>query len=44
MIQRSGEVVLNLLANVPQATIAPFLKATIALGTTVYTDEYDIYS
>ena len=44
MIQRSGEVVLNMLANVQQATIAPFLKATIALGTTVYTDEYDIYS
>ena len=33
-----------MLANVQQATIAPFLKATIALGTTVYTDEYDIYS
>ena len=44
MIQRSGEVVLNMLANVQQATIAPFLKATIALGATVYTDEYDIYS
>ena len=44
MIQRSGEVVLHMLANVQQATIAPFLKATIALGATVYTDEYDIYS
>ena len=33
-----------MLENVQQATIAPFLKAAIALGTTVYTDEYDIYS
>ena len=33
-----------MLANVQQATIAPFLKATIALGATVYTDEYDIDS
>ena len=44
MIQRSGEVVLNMLANVQQKTIAPFIKATIAKGTTVFTDEYDIYS
>lgn len=44
MIQRSGQVVMHLLANVQQATIAPFLRAAIAPGTTVYTDEYDIYS
>ena len=44
MIQRTGEVVLHMLGNVQQATIAPFIKTTIALGTTVYTDEYDIYS
>ena len=44
MIQRSGQVVLRMLANVQQATIAPLLRATIAPGTTVYTDEYDIYS
>ena len=44
MIQRSGEVVLNMLANVQQATIALFLKATMALDTTVDTDEYDISS
>ena len=44
MIQRSGEVVIRMLANVQQATIEPLLRATIALGTTVYTDEYDIYS
>ena len=33
-----------MLENVQQATITPFLKATIALGTTVCTDEYDIDS
>ena len=44
MIQRSGEVVLQMLANVQQATIGPLLRATIAVGTKVYTDEYDIYS
>ena len=44
MIQRSGPVVMHLLANVQQVTISPFLRAAIAPGTTVYTDEYDIYS
>ena len=34
---------MHLLANVQQVTIAPFLRAAIAPGTTVYTDEYDIY-
>ena len=43
MIQRTGEVVLRMLANVQQATIGPILKATISPGTTVFTDEYDIY-
>ena len=44
MIQRSGEVVIRMLANVQKATIEPLLRATIALGTIVYTDEYDIYA
>ena len=44
MIQRSGQVVRHLLANVQQVTIAPFLRAAIAPGTTIYTDEYDIDS
>ena len=43
MIQRGGQVVMRMLANVQQKTIQPILQATIALGTTVYTDEYDIY-
>ncbi len=43
MIQRSGEVVIRMLANVQQATIEPLIKATIVPGTQVYTDEYAIY-
>ena len=44
MMQRSGEVVITMLPNVQQNTIAPLIKRTIAKGTVVYTDEYDIYS
>jgi transposase-like protein len=44
MMQRGGQVVLNLLANVKQKTIEPFIKATIIPGTRVYTDEYSIYA
>ena len=43
MIQRTGEVVLRMLADVKQATIGPLIKETILPGTVVYTDEYDIY-
>jgi len=43
MIQRSGEVMIRMLANVQQVTIEPLNKA-IALGSTVYTDEYDMIS
>ncbi len=39
MIQRSGEVVIRLLENVQQKTIDPIIKATIAPGTLVNTDE-----
>ena len=34
---------MRMLANVQQRTIRPILRAAIAPGTTVYTDEYDIY-
>jgi transposase-like protein len=44
MIQRSGEVVIQMLPNVEQATIAPLIKATIIPGTLIYTDEYSIYT
>jgi transposase-like protein len=44
MIQRTGEVVIQMLANVQQATIAPLIQARLAPGTQVFTDEYDIYA
>jgi transposase-like protein len=44
MIERGGQVVLHLLANVKQKTIEPLMKDTIASGTLVYTDEYSIYA
>lgn len=44
MLQRGGRVVIQMLANVQQATIRPLIEATIAPGTLVHTDEYDIYS
>jgi transposase len=37
-------VVLQMLANVQQRTIQPIIGATVAQGTLVYTDEYDIYA
>ncbi len=43
MLQRGGEVVIRMLEDVQQATIGPLIKRTITPGTTVYTDEYDIY-
>lgn len=43
MIQRSGEVVIRMLENVKQVTIKPWIEKVIAVGTQVYTDEYDIY-
>jgi len=44
MIQRGGQVVLHMLANVQQKTIKPIITATIATGTLIHTDEYDIYA
>jgi transposase len=44
MIQRGGEVVMRMLANVQQKTIRPLIESTLAAGTMVYTDEYDIYA
>ena len=43
MIQRGGEVVIKMLANVQQVTIKPIIEAFVEKGSTVYTDEYDIY-
>jgi transposase-like protein len=44
MIQRGGEVVIAMLSNVKQTTIAPLIKATIVPGSLIYTDEYAIYT
>ncbi len=44
MIQRGGQVVLHMLANVQQATIKPIIEAGVAQATQIYTDEYDIYA
>jgi transposase-like protein len=43
MIQRGGQVVIHMLENVRQTTIQPLIQATIAPGTLVLTDEYNIY-
>ena len=43
-MQRGGQVVIHLLANVQQKTIEPFIKDTIVPGTLIYTDEYSIYA
>ena len=44
MIQRGGEVVITMLQNVKQVTIAPIIQTTIATGTLIHTDEYGIYN
>jgi transposase-like protein len=44
MMQRGGQVVINLLANVQQKTIEPLIKDTIDPGTLIYTDGYSIYA
>ncbi len=44
MIERGGQVIIRMLANVQQKTIEPLIKASVAVGTLVYTDEYDIYA
>jgi transposase len=44
MIERGGEVVIQMLENVQQVTIKPLIHATIAPGTWLYTDAYDLYS
>lgn len=43
MIERGGQVAIQMLKNVKQKTIHPVITSTIAPGTLVYTDEYDIY-
>jgi transposase-like protein len=44
MMQRGGQVVINLIANVKQKTIEPLIKDTIMPGTLIFTDEYSMYA
>jgi len=44
MIQRGGEVVVQMLSNVKQATIAPVIQKLVLPGTLIFTDEYSIYA
>src|SRR4051812_25619590 len=44
LIQRGGQVVLSMLANVQQTTIQPIIEATVAKGALIHTDEYGIYA
>jgi transposase len=44
MFQRTGEVVIRMLENVPQVTIGPWIERTIAKGSMLYTDEYNSHS
>lgn len=44
IIQRGGEVAVKMLANVKQVTIEPIIKARVAAGALIHTDEYDIYA
>lgn len=43
MIQRGGEVVIHMLADVKQTSIKPLVVDTVAPGAQIYTDEYVIY-
>ena len=43
MIERGGQVILNMLDNVKQKTIQPIIERCIAKGSLLYTDEYNIY-
>lgn len=44
MIQRGGDVCIEMLHNVQQKTIAPLIRETVEKGTIIYTDEYNIYA
>ena len=44
LIQRNGEVVLQMLENVQQQTIRPIITQTVQAGSLIFTDEYDIYA
>jgi transposase len=43
LVQRNGLVKLTVVPNVQQKVIQPIIQKTIQVGSTVYTDEYNIY-
>ena len=44
MIQRGGQMVIRMLPNVQQRTIEPLITRSVAKGTLINTDEYDIHA
>ena len=44
LIQRNGEVFIQMMPNVQQATIKPVITKVVKLGSLIYTDEYNIYA
>ena len=44
MIERGGQVVIKMLADVQQNTIEPIIKDTVKVGSRIFTDEYNIYT
>ncbi|HZI72922.1 MAG TPA: transposase, partial [Gemmatimonadales bacterium] len=44
LIQRGGQLMIRMLANVQQKTIQPVITATVAPDSLIHTDEYDIYA
>jgi transposase-like protein len=44
LLQRTGEVLIQMLPNVQQVTIKPVLQQVIQPDSLLYTDEYDIYA
>lgn len=44
IVERTGEVFIQMLENVRQKTIKPIIQSVVAAGTLIYTDEYNIYN
>jgi len=43
MIERGGEVLIRMLANVQQRTIKPIIETYVSKGSVIMSDEYSIY-
>ena len=44
LIQRNGEVFIQMMPNVQQVTIKPVITKEVKPGSLIYTDEYNIYA